>query len=525
MASLIDLDDSGVLQPQEGEALHSRHRGAVRYKVSDNPDGSTTYRIGATVGPLHYSPDRNVLDYEADVDEATPWEPIDLDLLPVTGKGWQWGMEANGYQVRIWTRYGLWAPYAARFLRGGEWVQLAPLELRYENAAGEKQTISKPVTGLRPTIDNEAHTCRWVDAFGPGLHWQYNLSPDRFFKTVTVDSLDALPVPTIGEEGLRLTVLVALAWSGQADNGFGGETDVSVLASSEPTAEPEEDVIDWSAFAVLRPEDARAALWMHEPRSWDAEGTDIPMRYQLRRYGSRMVGAFSVAVDDLAQVAAWPVCVDTAITEEQVGASNNDVWMYGIQGTQFLLSNDEARVGYYDASNYRATVGQRFTTIPIAQGSTIDTAALSVKASGNWTSANCKARLRCENTDNAAVFSTRANWDGRFPTGATATVDWDFGSWTSGSWVQSPDIASCVGTVIARAGWTSDNALVIFLDDNDDRSAHTSENVRRFWLWDYTGNVSGPKFNATYTAGGAATGLPMDLFLPQYHGLAGLEVF
>ena len=75
MATLIERDSSGVLQAQDGETVDLRTRAAIRHLVSENGDGTRTYRIGATIGPLHYNED--VLD------ETGAWLPIDLDLLPV----------------------------------------------------------------------------------------------------------------------------------------------------------------------------------------------------------------------------------------------------------------------------------------------------------------------------------------------------------------------------------------------------------------------------------------------------------
>lgn len=208
MATLISRDTSGVLRAQQGETEDLRTRGAKRFLVQTLPDGRKQYRVGASIGPLHYKRDP--------FDEAEPWQEIDLDLVPVTGKGWQWECETNGYGIRVWQRYTMAWRYACEFRRAGEWVRMAPVRVQYANDAGETQTIGESQKNLTPTVDNEANRIEWRDCFGKGLHFRYNLRPDEFFKTLTIDNADDLPAATIGTEGLRVEIVMALAWSGQA---------------------------------------------------------------------------------------------------------------------------------------------------------------------------------------------------------------------------------------------------------------------------------------------------------------------
>lgn len=493
MATLISQDTSGVLLAQEGEQEIQRTRSAKKFLVQRFEDGRTQYRIGASIGPIHYNED--VLDASGD------WHEIDLDLLPVTGQGWRWECTTNGYEVRVWNRYGLWAPYTACFLRAGQWVRMSPLALCYENSAGERQVISRPVTGITGVVDNEAHTITWVGCFGAGIDFKYNLAPDKFFKTVTVNSLDALPLPTIAEGGLRLTVLMALSWSGQAGNGFGAEQDLTVLPSAEPEDAADEELPDFSAFSVLRPEDARESLWLQTPRSWDAEGADIPMQYQLRRYGSKVIGAFSVAAADL-EGRTFPVCVDTAITEEQVGASTDDgttrdsTWPVDSSPVGVTLTGNTMAIGY---SSYSYHMGHwRFQTVPIPKGATIDSAsikllnAVAINDSASWT-------VGAEDIDNAATFDASThNGYHCYTNSTTATATWSIGNWANSTWYESSSLSGCVEEVVARASWASDNALVLFA-----YPASSSETkYRSVRQWDTPGNVSGAKFNCTYTVAG-----------------------
>lgn len=490
MASLIERDTSGVLQARDSEKLHSRHRRAVRYKVSDNADGSTTYRIGASIGPLHYSP--TVINYDTDVTEDTQWSQIDLTLLPVTDKSWQYECTTNGYQVRVWQRHGKCGYYTARFLRAGQWVCLAPLSLAYENDEGEQQVISLPVAGITPVIDNEANKICWHDCFGKGVHWAYNLCPDKFFKTVTVDSPDCLPLPTISRNGLRLIVLVAISWSGDAVK-MGGRSNLSVLLDSAPDDKPDEILDAWDAFAVLRPDDMRAALWMYEPCSWDAVGNNIPMNYKLQRYTSKrgLVGAFSVAIDDLAR-AVWPVSIDTAITEEQVGANSDDAHD---TGTNFYDYNYVP----LSASGARNS-GFRFTSVPIPKQSEINSASLKVHGDDSYSADDPKLTLYGDAATNSGTFTSSSMPSDRTTT--THSVSWVDTNLGQANWWTSPDISEIVEEIVAIDGWASGNALSILGRAVVGSTGATCEAYN-----DVAANAA--KFNCTYTAASSTSSIPV----------------
>ena len=92
MATLAEKDTTSTLTPGEGEEelLGRRTRGAkVFHRV-----GTRQYRIGATIGPVHYR--RDPFDKREELKE------IDLSLTPTPGEEWDFACETNGYQVRIW---------------------------------------------------------------------------------------------------------------------------------------------------------------------------------------------------------------------------------------------------------------------------------------------------------------------------------------------------------------------------------------------------------------------------------------
>lgn len=311
MSTLVARDQSGVLQAQRGEVEDLRTRGCKRWLVRVNEDGSRTYRVGASIGPIHYREDP--------FDERADWHEIDLDLeaAPAAAE-WDWQCLTNGYQVRVWQD-----DYAAEFRRAGQYMRMRPAALVWKNAAGERQVIAKPTAGVKPTIDNEAHFIQWQDLFGKGIDFRYNLSPDKFFKTVVVRSADALPKPTIGAKGMRLVVVMALAFDGWPGNGFTGNVDCRALSAADVDDSKADEVLDEPERHAHLRTDGRKAFWVHEPRAWDSaeEPAELPMRWRLERRGGDVFGLFSVLATDL-KGATFPVYVDTAIAEEQVGASS-----------------------------------------------------------------------------------------------------------------------------------------------------------------------------------------------------------
>ena len=66
-----------------------------------------------------------------------------------------------------------------------------------------------------------------------------------------------------------------------------------------------------------------------------------------------------------------------------------------------------------------------------------------------------------EAADNAAIFSTQANYTGRSK--STTVIPWNITSaWTNGITYSSPDITTFIQSVTGRAGWTSGNSINLY---------------------------------------------------------------
>ncbi len=502
MATLVSKDTSGCFVHPLGlpEALAERTRNGKVWPTAPTADGRKRADIGCQIGPIHYRAD------PFDADEQ--YKEIDLDVVLTPGESWDAACEANGYQVRFWQSRvysGKTLRYIAQFRRAGKWLAMAPVALLWQNTAGQKQLISKPLAVGAPDIDNEANHVTWQNVFGPGLHYRYNLRPDEFFKTVIVDDKSDLPAPTIGLAGLRLVLVLALSWHGQSK---AGNQFADSIQPTEPTDEiddidqPDEELDNPETFN-FRDEFARDTWWLRKPRAWDSaeDKHGVAVDWSLRRKGSFVFAVLSVQASALNRPeVVYPVYVDVAIPEEQVGAGLDDcIAEYG--GTpSFSGTTDHLRCGYLSSSFLGASVGLRFQTVPIPQGATIDTATMTLTAGEADAGTTVNSKLRAEDTDNAAAFSDITNWDTRFPgTVTTAEVLWDnLETWVQLVTYESPDISSVVEEVVGRGGWSSNNDLVLFWDDYDQRSS-VSDNANRDASSYEDGVTRAAKFNASYT--------------------------
>jgi hypothetical protein len=179
------------------------------------------------------------------------------------------------------------------------------------------------------------------------------------------------------------------------------------------------------------------------------------------------------------------------MTAWQVGASTDDCRRenatFDTNGIRIIAGH---RDGLVDGS------GVRFLNITIPQGSTINSAAISVRARVSDPSTGVKTKITGDDEDNAATFSDLTDYNGRPRT--TAAVDWDPSEgWTADTWYDSVDISAVIQEIVNRAGWVSGNALALFWED--DGSA--SDNKKDCYSWDNV-NANACKLTVTYTAGG-----------------------
>ena len=141
----------------------------------------------------------------------------------------------------------------------------------------------------------------------------------------------------------------------------------------------------------------------------------------------------------------------------QIGAYQDESKRWG--GSSWV-SGDNLSVGYWSGAETHH-ISNRFTSITIPAGATIDTAVATFNARYTQSGAPVNTNINCEDQDDPARVSSYSDFDGRTLT--TAFSAWDsVPTFSSGSWYASPDITSTVQEYSDRAGRASGNALQFF---------------------------------------------------------------
>ena len=172
------------------------------------------------------------------------------------------------------------------------------------------------------------------------------------------------------------------------------------------------------------------------------------------------------------------------ILDLQVAASADDCFV-NWSGTAWDL--DLVRVsqmaGYATATDYKRGGGMRFLGVTIPKNAIINTAYFTLRSVGNDGVDTVKSKISGELVANAITFSYLTDYQARTQT--TAHVHWDtIAHWTLGSDYNSPEIKTIIQEIVNQATWVPGNALVIFWDDFDDLSSHTSNARRRGYSYD-----------------------------------------
>ena len=145
--------------------------------------------------------------------------------------------------------------------------------------------------------------------------------------------------------------------------------------------------------------------------------------------------------------------------------------------------------------------GLRFTGLAIPQGATITSAKLRLFVKERATR-TISITYSAEDEDDSPVFTT-TDFDFANRTKTSATLDDTPANWTDEAYNDSPDIMAIIQEVVDRTGWTSGNALSIFIADDG------SGDFRGFASFENTTPSSVPQFVVTFlvpaptTTGGA----------------------
>lgn len=196
----------------------------------------------------------------------------------------------------------------------------------------------------------------------------------------------------------------------------------------------------------------------------------------------------------------------------QVTSGANDA--YDVADVSYDASSVRFNAGTFDVSNFNYRSAARFVSVSIGNGETINTAAMTLRASTTHSGTDCRTKLSCFDEDNASLPASSAAWNGASKT--TAQTDWDIATvWSVDSDYTSADFSASIQEIVDRGGWSSGNALVV--DWSNDGSPTSANNLRR--AYSYNGSSTyAPKLDIDYTAGGGGgAAIPICMYHYKHH--------
>lgn len=175
------------------------------------------------------------------------------------------------------------------------------------------------------------------------------------------------------------------------------------------------------------------------------------------------------------------------VVTEQVGESSDDIeYRWNISGYYFSLTQSWTGAGFWNFEQKKFSGAFRFQTVAVPQGATITSAYLKITAGETNAVTTVNSKIRAEDVDDAATFSTQADFESRFPSQVTtAIVNWvSISNWVYNTEYTSPDIKIVIQEVVDRSNWASNNNMVVFWDDYDNRSSQVANAARRGYSYD-----------------------------------------
>jgi hypothetical protein len=298
---------------------------------------------------------------------------------------------------------------------------------------------------------------------------------------------------------LKLSVVLGISWhaNSKAANGFGNSVTPSILPNDTDASAADERLDNSGRFAY-QDESFRDTFWMQRPKAWDSDGNQINIDWRLIRRGNRVFAVFSVPASVLNNPQViYPVYIDIDIAEESVPSSSYDASLYYSGGSP--VYSRTRTVSYFGdgAFDKRECFAACFTSIPVPQGSTIDSADLTYYSVISGVG-SCIAKIHSEPADNPAAYpADSATFLIRYGSRTGSGIDWNpVPNWGVGQWKVSPDIASEVQALTDRAGWASGQNMSFFTHDDAGASTNSSRSVEPV---DRAGNSNHAKLNISYT--------------------------
>lgn len=172
-----------------------------------------------------------------------------------------------------------------------------------------------------------------------------------------------------------------------------------------------------------------------------------------------------------------------------------------------------------DAVGNETGSGIRFRSVTIPPGATIISSFIRFVSATGTAGTTCNVDITGESNGTPAVFSTYADYAARTRSGDS--VNWNaIPAWVGGNIYDTPDFTEIVQEIIDLGGWSSGNALVIFIEDD----SSTANAFREPASWDnvtYDEAELHVMWEPTAGAGRAATCLD-EVFFKNSENLAPL---
>lgn len=140
---------------------------------------------------------------------------------------------------------------------------------------------------------------------------------------------------------------------------------------------------------------------------------------------------------------------------------------------RIIAGNDDGYLQDFAGGTWRPTfnfvesganqfVALRWQSVTIPQGATINSASITLRTPNSGSINDQSLKIRGIAEDNTSDFPTNPNARTR----TTAAVNWSITGAAINTDYTSPDIKTIIQEIVDRAGWSSGNALGIFIDDN-----------------------------------------------------------
>ena len=182
------------------------------------------------------------------------------------------------------------------------------------------------------------------------------------------------------------------------------------------------------------------------------------------------------------------ILVDPATTiNKQISLGTDDAWESN--NSNLTITGVAGYVGY---SGFQCDLCLRWQSIDIAQGTTINSAKLSVYQTAD--TGTLSANIRGIDEDNTVTWASDDRPSQRTKTTATITAnEASWNNWGVGNWIDI-DITSVIQEIVDRAGWSANNALAVVIED----SSGTGNNYLCVQMYEYAGNLHGAKLDIVY---------------------------